>query len=101
MNATKFLFCCVRFLPHNGFLPPPCELDLLQTPFRRIFVSRISHLVFNVNLLIGVLMDKIQNHHVKKALSWLAGVASETLLIAAGAAVISGLWYLGFVIKIF
>lgn len=46
-------------------------------------------------------MDKIQNRHVKKALLWLAGVTSETLLIAAGAAVISGLWYLGFVIKIF
>ena len=50
---------------------------------------------------LGVLMDKIQNHHVKKALSWLAGVASETLVIAAGAAMISGLWYLGFVVKIF
>ena len=46
-------------------------------------------------------MDKIQNHHMKKALSWLAGVASETLVIAAGAAMISGLWYLGFVVKIF
>ena len=46
-------------------------------------------------------MDKIQNHHVKKALSWLAGVTSETLLIVSGAAVISGLWYLGFVVKVF
>lgn len=46
-------------------------------------------------------MDKIQNLHVKKALSWLAGVASEMLMIAAGAAIISGLWYLGFVLKIF
>ena len=46
-------------------------------------------------------MDKIQNHHVKKALLWLAGVTSETLLIAAGSAVIAGLWYLGFVVKLF
>ena len=46
-------------------------------------------------------MRFIHSRAVKKAASWLVGVTSETAVILAGASVIAGLWYLGFVLKAF
>lgn len=46
-------------------------------------------------------MNIIQSRHFKRIFLWFANLTAETLVIVIGAAVIAGLWYLGFVLKIF
>ena len=49
----------------------------------------------------GVQMNNIHKRFIKKTVSYMANLTAETVVILAGAAAISGLWYLGFIVKIF
>lgn len=46
-------------------------------------------------------MNNIHKRFIKKTVSYMANLTAETLVILVGAAAISGLWYLDFIVKIF
>lgn len=75
--GENILFCCVRFIATQGhFKPLPVSSFPTNTRFP-------------------------MNNRFKKLIPWLADAVPECLVILGGAACITGLWYLCFVVRPF